>query len=136
MLVLHHRPDCKQAPQHRVPTILQPPLRRAAEVRIAPRDHRAVVASGRRRRIQSEKAREYIRQNFRTDDDEELMGALEHVGLGAEQEDEMEEDEEIRTSKKCGRGRKRSKKRNPIIADECDVSKRAREDDAEEEDDD
>ena len=50
----------------------------------------------------------------------------------------MEEQEEVGTSKKGGRGRKRAKKRNPFIADECDVSKRAREEDdeAEEEDDD
>ena len=85
-----------------------------------------------RRRIQIEKAREYIRQNFRTDDDEELMGGLEEVGLGGEQDDHMEEDEQVRTSMKGGHGRKRAKKRNPFIADECDVSKRGREEDDEE----
>ena len=77
--------------------------------------------------------REDIRQNFRTDDDE-LMGALEEDGLGGEQDDEMEEAEEIRRGKKGGRGRKRSKKRNPFIADECDVSKRGREEDDEDDD--
>ena len=62
------------------------------------------------------------------------MSGLEEVGLGGEQEDEMEDDEEICTSMKGGHGRKRAKKRNPFIADECDVSKRGREDDEEEDD--
>ena len=64
------------------------------------------------------------------------MGGLEEVGLGGEQDDHMEEDEQVRTGKKGGRGRNRSKKRNPFIADECEVAKRGREEDDEEEDDD
>ena len=62
------------------------------------------------------------------------MGGLEEDGLGGEHDDDMEEDEEVRTGKKGGRGRKRAKKRNPFIADECEVSKRGREEDDEEED--
>ena len=82
-----------------------------------------------------EKACEYIRQNFGTEDDEEVMRGMEEVGLGGEQDDEMEQDEEARTSKKWGSGRKRGKNRNRFIKDEYDVSKRAREDDEHEDDD-
>ena len=46
----------------------------------------------------------------------------------------MEEDDEFRTRKKGGDGRKRAKKRNPFIEDECELSKTGREKDEEQED--
>ena len=51
-LVLPQRPNCKQARHLRAPSLLPAALRGAAEFQVAPprapRDHRAVVASGRR----------------------------------------------------------------------------------------
>lgn len=46
----------------------------------------------------------------------------------------MDEEEEVRTSKKWVSGRIRAKNLNPFIKDVCDVSKRAGEEDEEEDD--
>ena len=64
------------------------------------------------------------------------MVGLQEAWLGVEQDVEMEEDKELRTSKKGGSGMKRAKKGNPVSDEGCEVLKRAREEDEEDDDDD
>ena len=95
--------------------------------KVSSSDNKRSVSSGglwsERRRIQIEKARKCIRQNFGTEHDEDVRRGAEEVRVCGEKDEEMEEEDEARSSKKWGSGRKGVKIRNPFIKEEGEISK-------------